>query len=550
MAETIQQIFCDPPIAVARLGGSSTPLNAYVWDEPANPRADDDTVITPAWSLRVNVDGSFQPVMPDSIVFRDGDMIRPVCPFIELHAWLGESGSSPETWHEVPLTPDLLARFGVTVSALKLTVTAMNRKAARRRQQPDLVFGTFPPVEIAGDQTMFVPLQGTSPPGAATPMIPAGRHIPLGGIQMLKSMPPAASGRPQWADVADTSVLRFRFTPAKGLFYGPPQASQSTSESSVPAVETANAFLNPDAGWFNQPGDGGGFVQPADTYDMVRPETGQEPTPPSLGVVDDTCEARIDVTLSLPGASPLTAHAAIFAAPPDFAPDRRPFLSLADELNDRSAAAATRNNQLNVDQLDGWVEDLFERTYETVSLMNVDFWRNVRGLRGLTGGRLAPTAIPEDHVVPPDQAMGSRDAQRNRDFAIDAASTDVPLPLSEHARSRHRTMSSIDDLRGLVARAPNRLKILIRRPFEVETGEEVATVTTMRMPPFMRQSNALPLTLAAWQYDLMMQWAATALQPAAPVVTATALPTPKEEADFAARSATRRAAVLRRLGEP
>ena len=28
----------------------------------------------------------------------------------------------------------------------------------------------------------------------------------------------------------------------------------------------------------------------------------------------------------------------------------------------------------------------------------------------------------------------------------------------------------------------------------------------MRMPPFMRHSNAYPLTLARWQYDLMMRW--------------------------------------------
>jgi hypothetical protein len=53
MAETIQQIICDPPISIARIGGSSTPLDAYVWNAPAKPRADGDTIIVPAWSLRV-----------------------------------------------------------------------------------------------------------------------------------------------------------------------------------------------------------------------------------------------------------------------------------------------------------------------------------------------------------------------------------------------------------------------------------------------------------------------------------------------------------------
>lgn len=550
MAETIQQIFCDPPISIARLGSSSTPLDAYIWSEPANPRADGNTIIVPAWSLRVNVDGSFQPVMPDSIIFRDGDAIRPICPFVELHAWLGEPGSGPNTWRETPLTPDLLARFGASVSAITLTVTAMNRKAARRRRDQDLVYGTFPPVVVRGDQHTFVPLRGISPPNAARAMIPLGRHIPLGGIQMLKSMPPT-SGSPPWNGIVDTAVLRFRVTPAQGLFYGPPRAAQPTSESLIPAVEPANAFLDPDAGWFGQSGDGGGFVQPGDTYDMVRPESQQEPTPPSLGVIDDTCEIWVEVTLTLPNAASLAAHASVFVAPPDFAPDRRPFLSLADELNDRSAARARPPGS---DQLDDWVEDLFERIYETVSMMNVDFWRARRGLQPLTGTRLAGTTIAGDDVVPPDRAMGSLDALRDRDFAIAAPSTDVPLPLSEHARSRHRTLSGIGELRDLVARQPDRLKALIRQPFEVEDGEQSGNVTTMRMPPFMRQSNALPLTLAGWQYDLVMQWASAAVRPtipiaAAPIVAAVSSPAPPtDEPGFAERSAARRAAVLARMG--
>ncbi len=338
-------------------------------------------------------------------------------------------------------------------------------------------------------------------------------------------------------------MLRFRVTPAQGLFYGPPRAARPTNESSVAAVDTANAFLDPDAGWFGQTGDGGGFVQPADTYDMVRPESAQEPTPPSLGVIDDTCEIRVEVTLALPNASPLTAHCSVFVAPPDFAPDRRPFLSLADELNDRSAIC---HGPAGGAPLDDWVEDLFERVYETVSMMNVDFWRADRGLRRLSGAQLADTAIEDDHVEPPDQAMGSRDALRDRDFAIAAPSDDVPLPLSVHARSRHRTLSDIAELRDLVARQPDRLKALIRQPFEVEEGGQNGDRTTMRMPPFMRQSNALPLTLAACQYDLVIQWAsaAPAAVAAAPLAQAAA-----NEPDFAERSAARRADVLARMGE-
>jgi hypothetical protein len=37
----------------------------------------------------------------------------------------------------------------------------------------------------------------------------------------------------------------------------------------------------------------------------------------------------------------------------------------------------------------------------------------------------------------------------------------------------------------------------------------------MRMPPFMRNSNAMPLTLSFWQHDLLMDWVKSASTPKA-----------------------------------
>ena len=51
MAEQILGLFCDPPIVIARLGGSTTPLDCCVWEEPPNPRSDGATVLVPDWSL-------------------------------------------------------------------------------------------------------------------------------------------------------------------------------------------------------------------------------------------------------------------------------------------------------------------------------------------------------------------------------------------------------------------------------------------------------------------------------------------------------------------
>ena len=104
MAEIIQEIFCDPPIVVARLGGSTTPAAAYSWQESPDPRSDGDTDIVPDWSLDVLLDGSLRPFKPDTIELRDGNLIRPVCPFVEIWARLGEPGSDKATWRDTPLS--------------------------------------------------------------------------------------------------------------------------------------------------------------------------------------------------------------------------------------------------------------------------------------------------------------------------------------------------------------------------------------------------------------------------------------------------------------
>ena len=165
--------------------------------------------------------------------------------------------------------------------------------------------------------------------------------------------------------------------------------------------------------------------------------------------------SAIHVELKLAGAAAplLSAHANVLVGPPDFAPDRRPFLSIADDLNDRSADADARNAQLQGADLDRWVEDLFERAYETVSLMNVDFWRSTRGIRRLAPGKLG-SAIAGDAVAPRDQAMGSRDKLRAANIQIEAPSNDHPLPLAERARDRHRSISDVNTLKDLVFAHP------------------------------------------------------------------------------------------------
>src|ERR1700733_4071676 len=117
MSRTIQKIFIDPPIAIARLGGSNSPQDAYRWVEAVNPRSDGNTVIAPWWTLEVLSDGTVEPHMPTNLRLRDGDLIRPVAPFFEIWALVGNSGSPPSQWLEQPLTPDLLRAYGADETA-------------------------------------------------------------------------------------------------------------------------------------------------------------------------------------------------------------------------------------------------------------------------------------------------------------------------------------------------------------------------------------------------------------------------------------------------
>lgn len=190
--------------------------------------------------------------------------------------------------------------------------------------------------------------------------------------------------------------------------------------------------------------------------------------------------------------------------PPDYAPDRRPFLSIADELNDRLGGQRARSDGMTHAEVTAWVQDLFERVYETVSLMNVDYYRLSRSIT-LPPAARRPASIPGDAVPRPTQAGGGFDRLRNDLFAIAAPTANQPLPLTEHARMRHRALADVNELRNFVAQHPGRLRTLVRAVFECEATEDAVT-TSMRMPPFMRNSNALPLTLAAWQYELLMRW--------------------------------------------
>ena len=325
-------------------------------------------------------------------------------------------------------------------------------------------------------------------------MIPLdSRGISLGFVQILqtRNQPQA----PEWSSKISVDQFRFRIIPAKGEIYGPIGADKQLING-YPAVKTENAFLNPETSWVGAPETP--WLEPNDTFDGA--DTGQNR---SIGVIDDTFSANLSVRVDVPGRASLIARAAVFVSPPDFAPDRRPFLSLADELNDRMREVPSNLDSVMIDQ---WVQDLFERIYETASLFNLDFYRSDRAST-LSKREQLPKPIKEDHVPHPKHAMGGFDRLRDPNVSVQQPSPDIPLPLFQRAVQRHGELAEIEELRDFVLNPPGNIRIedLVRTPFTIQPNESGET-STMQMPPFMRSSNAFPLTLAQWQYDLFLKW--------------------------------------------
>src|ERR1044071_2115773 len=122
---TITGLLLLPPLAIARVGSSETPLANYcLEDDPENPLA--FRRIVPAETLIVN-EATGEASRGDSTTecFKDAQgRVRPVAPFLEVWAIVEDAGRVEEK----PLTCDMLSN-GDTV---EWWVEVANRKVERR----------------------------------------------------------------------------------------------------------------------------------------------------------------------------------------------------------------------------------------------------------------------------------------------------------------------------------------------------------------------------------------------------------------------------------
>ncbi len=492
-------------MALARLGGSNTPLESFTWQEDPTLRGAAKTIIEPAISLEIQMDGSVRPYLPSIIHFKDDNLFRPVAPFFELWGKLQHSDGSIE---EVPLTIALLKQLEVPLEAVSYVVETANLKPARRTGDPTCGFSDR--VEVRATDYQRHKMLATSPGGPGLqPLILPDQPIPLGHIQVIRPVDAVEMG-------VDLGVLRLRFTPAGGHIYGPPTAITGptpTTKRVHEIVPLYNRILNPNSSWLNYDGNFKVYNNP-DPYDTYNGASVNSDTVinPSWGVVDDTCDGIITAFVVV-GGERLSAVARFFSGPPDYAPDRRPFLSLADDLADRDLPVAEEDKLLTTQE----IADLFQRVFETLSLINLDAIR-ARALRENAGSGL-PGKIA-DLPLTDDGSMTYQD-RPYADKVPDLISEPVAhnhLPYSSVAEGVHAVLTDVENLTDFIRTFGSRVERLLRPPYgavselsdsppensnpryrDVRIQRDQAH--DMRMPPYMRDSDATALSLTRRQYN-------------------------------------------------
>jgi hypothetical protein len=445
---TIEEIWICPPLSFARFGQSPYPLENFHWAaNDYSPRGTAETVIKPALTFNIDANGNISAYLPTEIRFKDNGKWRPVCPFFELHGRLSDGSEGPIGLNE-------LQAAGLGLENIEWQVTVANRKAYHYTlAEGDLVEAT---VNISGADRRIHSLLGTSPPQVENPLIPEGMSIPLGQVRAIVP-------NPTWPEV------RLRISPPQGLIYAPSNTSERDLSDLVPPTQNRaeflrhlNCLLNPQAAWPNWKIGNDPRTNPGGLY-------AQDPQKGSLGFLDDSNDGLIRVTLTGKGVAgdKLTAYARYTCCPPDFQPDRRPFVSIADGLSDLTKREEVLNDEYigssNWPETESEIADLMQRVKETMEGSNLDH-QNLRS-------QLANS----DDTFP---------------FEPMKPIAGHPLPLTELGRSNHARFLAYEVFKQRLGQRPELFAQWIRQP----TSEPKPY--NQQMPALMRGSDSSPMSIS------------------------------------------------------
>ena len=350
---TIKQLRILPPFAIGRLGSASEPMDNYSFDLDIDPDVEKPLgyrQIKAQPTLIVNENsGEVEDVRtPVTLEFKRDEKIRPVAPFLEVFAVTDKD-------ELVPLTVDLLRKEDLTIKDISWQVRVSNRKVVRRTQNPD---------DLVHAKIDFSDHRSHTLHGRCRNFI-KDASVNFGSVRFI---------RPN----DEFPEIRFRFTPAEGLIYGPYQTSKG-----VAAEEE-------DPGYYQVPEDRRIYNhrpnQRNSWYHFSNAEN--ETVPPSLfaieppapswlydniaisrGYLDDACDGLVEVHLKMHNRT-LAATARICSAPPAMAPDSLFVRTLVDDLEQVIHGPEISANE-PAEVTRARAQDIVRRAYETVRFMNV-----------------------------------------------------------------------------------------------------------------------------------------------------------------------------------
>ncbi len=475
---TIRELRILPPFAIGRLGSADEPLDNFTMEnDPASPLG--FRKIVPQPTLVVDdATGEIADVRtPASIEFKTDGRIRPVAPFLEVWARVDEEPDFR------PLTTELLAAHGASVADLSWTVRVANRKAERRTGHPgDRVEASVGPFRDHDDK----PLLGTSPH-----FLSPERTLAFGSVRFLK---PSAA-HPE---------IRLRFTPAKGLIYGPKLTQKEIEEMREADPSVHDLHVVPDElavydktkGWwkFSIPP----AVRNADPnvdkfYDETLPPALFAIIPPgpcwlngnvavSRGYLDDACDGTVEVVLAPKLGARLEAVGRIVASPPAVVPDALFVRSLADDLDQAIFGPDVPDDEPE-EVTRARAEDVLRRGFETVRFLNVS----------VMNGNPVQGRDPLDiDTMPAEEAFDVYRSERPV-FAPHTADTGAILALHQRAYA------------ALRAGAAPWFPVLLRKPDEVGDFTDGGR---RKMPALMAGADGNYLALTHRQIDAVARAAA------------------------------------------
>jgi len=510
----LKRIFIVPPLAFARVGTSSTPCAAFLWGpNDVSSRGSGTTTLQPIETLDIASDGTVSSSTPDTIIFRDNEGIRPVCPFFELHAdWINEAGIP----HSGPVTEVLLGEWGIALSDIEWKVELGNLKAFHYTYAAgDRIQGQ---AVVRADHHNRTTVMGSSPSGSTPPLVSVERGMPLGVIQ---------AARPN----EEFPEIRLRFYAPSGAIYGPEDLSERLKTLNYDVEVAGN---KPNAEWrgFKLP-DSNLIVNPAASWPQYVPDAATlgpffnddyrntpsgllaapyfsipwiKDTPllqRSLGLVDDVSDGFVKCKFKLKEKE-FIAVSRVVVGPPDFAPANRPPVSLADNLADREDRKGPRD-------FDGWTQaelgeivlDILERALETSDLMHRDY-QNARAVRtNMNELAEAGSRSPFDADDLRSMLWPVPDATLIKEGRISGMS------LSEAGTWKHRRFATLEYLEDRFRENPTVFDQMIRRPVDPNGYYD------RRMPALTRGSDGRPLHLTRRQWEIFRLWIA-GLKAAAP----------------------------------